>query len=354
MGSGIAINIAQHNIEVLLFDVQADNVSRAQAGAQKHFARQVEKGRMSQEAADAANALIRPATELKALSAADLIIEAVFEDFDLKARLFKELSDIRSDQAFVATNTSCLRVSDLQQHDRLPARFLGMHYFSPAQINPIVEVVRGDATGEEAMEAALQFCRETSKQSIECKDSFGFAINRFFCPYTNEAVRVFDEGLGSIAAIDTVAKKALDVAAGPFQVMNLIKPRINLHAIRNLGPLGSFYAPAKSMIELGEADKSWTLGEDDHIDEAAAGTIGDRLMAGAFIPVLQALDEEVAAPEAFDLGARQALKMNKAPCDLMDSLGRDEVMRVIQPVLAQYELPVPASINRVGTLKSAG
>ena len=168
----------------------------------------------------------------------------------LKAKLLDELSLLVEPTTLVATNTSCLRVSDLAQHMALPGRFLGLHYFSPAAVNPIVEVVSGELTSPQTVETALAFTRATGKQPLRCRDAFGFAINRFFCPYTNEAVRALDEGLGSAAEIDAVAREAMGAAAGPFQVMNLIKPRINLHAIRNLAPLGPFYAPARSMAAI--------------------------------------------------------------------------------------------------------
>src|SRR5690606_21768434 len=126
---------------------------------------------------------------------------------------------------------------------------------------------------------------------------------------------------------------------GPFQVMNLIKPRINLHAIRNLAPLGEFYLPARSMTEMGEAGREWEIGSPAELEPAKKALIVDRLRLGAFLPVLQALDEEIAGPAAFDLGAREALKFARPPCALMDELGRDEVARLIQPALERYATP---------------
>lgn len=350
MGSGIAMALAGYGFSVLLFDQSPTATDAAKAAAGKFYARNVEKGRMSQEDASVAEARIKSASRLDAFAECDLLIEAVFEDFDLKAELFGSLSAILRDEAIVATNTSCLRVSDLAKHMMNPERFLGLHYFSPAQINPIVEVVRGDQTGDDTLAAALEFTRAHGKQPLTCKDQFGFAINRFFCPYTNEAARLVDEGVASPAAIDEVAKAAIGAAAGPFLVMNLIKPRINLHAIRNLAPLGEFYAPAASMTELGEAGKSWEIGEAEALEDSTRDAIADRLRAGAFLPVLQALDEGVAEPADYDLGAKQALKFGRPPCALMDELGKSEVERVLAPILAKFSLEMPKSIDRVGGL----
>ena len=350
MGGGIATSLAQHGLGVRLFDNRPDAAARAIAQAGTFYARSVERRRMSAADADAAVARLAVAPTLADAARADLVIEAVFEDFDLKARLLDELSLLVEPTTLVATNTSCLRVSDLARHMALPGRFLGLHYFSPAAVNPIVEVVSGEATASATIDAALAFTRATGKQPLRCRDSYGFAINRFFCPYTNEAVRALDEGLGSTAEIDAVAKEAMAMAAGPFQVMNLIKPRINLHAIRNLAPLGPFYAPAASMIALGDADGSWEIGEAGPIDPERWQRIADRLRLGAFLPVLQSLDEGVADAADIDRGAREALKMGDAPCAAMDRLGQAEVRRILEPAVAAHGLTMPAAVARVGRL----
>ena len=246
-----------------------------------------------------------------------------------------ELSAKVRENALIAANTSCLRVGDLAKHVTKPERFLGLHYFSPAAINPIVEVVRGGETASATIEVALAFCAASGKQPLRCRDSYGFAINRFFCPYTNEAARALDDGLCSTAGIDAVARESVGAAAGPFVVMNLIKPRINLHAIRNLGPLGPFYAPAATMVGAGEADRQFEIAGEPPTPERRRAIV-DRLLCGCFLPVLQALDEDVAEPAAFDQGAREALKFAVGPCALMDRLGSAEVERIVAPALATY------------------
>ncbi len=350
MGTGIATNLGRYGIEVKLYDTRPQAVDAALASARKFYARQAEKGRMEEGDAEAAAARLAATAELAEMADRDLVIEAVFEDFDLKAGLFRELSTLLPGTTRIATNTSCLRVSDLQKHVTAPGRFLGLHYFSPAQVNPVVEVVRGEATDEAVVEEALAFCRTTGKLPIRCKDSYGFAINRFFCPYTNEAARALDEGLGTTAEIDAVARETVGAAAGPFFVMNIIKPRINLHAIRNLAPLGPFYAPAASMIAHGEADRAFEIGDAGEIPAERRRTIAERLLLGVFLPVLQALDEEVASPADFDTGAREALKFGRPPCALMDEFGRAEVARIVSPALERYGIATPASLARVGNL----
>ncbi len=350
MGGGIAVSLAQHGFRVLLLDDRPEAAAAAIAAAGAFYARAVEKGRMTAADAAAASARLVVAPDLSALAGADLVIEAVFEEFSLKAELLERLSHVLRPEALVATNTSCLRVGDLAGHLKAPERFLGLHYFSPAAVNPIVEVVMGEATAPATIETALAFCRASGKQPLRCRDSYGFAINRFFCPYTNEAARALDAGLGSTGEIDAVAREILQAAAGPFTVMNLIKPRINLHAIRNLAPLGPFYAPAAAMVAAGEADRPFPVEAAAAPEPSRAAAIADRLLAGCFLPVLQAIDEGVAEPAAFDRGAREALKFGIGPCALMDRLGRAEIARVLAPALAAHGLPAPAALQRVGSL----
>ena len=350
MGSGIAIATAPAGIAVTLVDTSAPQLDKALLTAKGFYDRAVEKNRMTAEAAEAALQRLTGADDLAALADCDLVIEAVFEDFDLKAKVFQALSGVLSEDALVATNTSCLRVSDLARHIAHPQRFLGLHYFSPAQINPLVEVVKGEATAPETFEAATAFVRATGKQPLACRDSWGFAVNRFFCPYTNEASRLIDEGLATTAQVDRVAKTALGVPAGPFFVQNIIKPRINLNAIRNLAPLGAFYLPAAFLVAHGEADRPFAIAQDATGKAENDAVVADRMRGATFLPILQELDEGVATAADIDMGAEQALRFTP-PCRLMDQLGRAEVERLVASLAAAHRLALPTSLGRIGSLR---
>ncbi len=353
MGSGIAINVAQSEFKVYLTDLSEAALERARAGAAKFFGRAADKGRMTQEQADEATARITTGTDLAPLVDCDLVIEAVFEDLDIKQETFRKLNAVVRDDTILTTNTSCLKVGDLSQVVNNPGRFLGTHYFSPAQINPLVEVIRGDQTQDDVVEKVIEFCKQTSKKSLLCRDQNGFAVNRFFCPYTNEAVRCVDEGLATPTQVDNIAKSVLNVAFGPFAVMNIVKPQVNLHAIRHLEPLGPYYQAAESMIRVGDAGESWTLDETDtEPTDESVKKVGERLMGSTFFTILQALDEEVAEPAAFDMGAQMALRFDNPPCKTMDDLGKSEVERLLKPLCAAYNTPLPNSLERVGSLVS--
>ena len=352
MGSGIATNIAQHGIDVRMIDIAEDAVERAIATVGGFFDRNVEKGRMEATAAEAAKSHLGGGTDIALAGDADLIIEAVFERFDLKAELYGRLNPVIRDTTVVATNTSCLTVDGLAETVDDPSRFLGLHYFNPAAINPIVEVVRGAKTRQDVIDGAVAFCGATSKKPILCRDSYGFALNRFFVPYSNEAVRLYEEGIGTAAQIDRVAQDTMGIAAGPFLVMNLVGMQTMAHAAENLEPHGRFYAPADKVQEMGADNGKWDIGDAPAPDSDADTRIAERLWGATFLAVLQELDEEVAAPTEIAMGAGLALRFGKAPCTTMDAMGREEVTRLIDYYCRTYDIVPPKSLTRVGSFVS--
>lgn len=351
MGSGIATSLAGQGVSVKLVDTTEAALERGLGAVKKFHGRAAEKGKISQEDADAAVARVEGGTDFALLKGCDLVIEAVFEEFSVKEALYKTLNDILPDDAVLATNTSALKVSELAEAYKDPNRFLGLHYFNPAAINPIVEVVRGAKTDPALFDRALDFCQATGKKPIACKDHYGFAINRFFVPYGNEAVRLMDQGIGTPAQIDRVARECLEVAAGPFQVMNLVKPKIMFHAQTNLKPHGAFYALSDGLAAKGDSDYEFEIAEDATGDAANDGPIADWLRAAAFFPILQELDEDVASAADIDMGAALALRFGKEPCRLMDELGREEVTRIVSLVTDTYGHALPESLARVGSLR---
>jgi 3-hydroxybutyryl-CoA dehydrogenase len=225
-----------------------------------------------------------------------------------------------------------------------------MHYFNPPSMNPIVEVVRGARTSPAAIETALAFCKATQKMPVLCRDSSGFALNRFFCPYLNEAVRLYDDGVATPFEVDRVGCDALGAAAGPFVVINLVGSRVMLDAQSNLVALGRFYEPAKSVVRVGEQAGKWEIGDPSPPDAARDKVIADRLLGATFLALLQELDEDVATTADIDLGARHAFKFGKPPCALMDALGRAEVERLVRPFCETYGAAPPRGLSRVGKL----
>jgi len=333
MGGGIAISALNGGIETVLIDTSGAALDRAKARVQEYFERQVLKERMTVQDAEKALSHLRLATDYSAASNVDLVIEAVFEDLEVKKTVFSQLEQVISRACYLATNTSALKVSEIADALVYPDRLCGLHYFSPAEVNPVVEVVRSDLTHESTVAAALAFLQSCQKIPIECKDQSGFALNRFFCPYTNEAARCIDDGLGSPAQIDEVAKQVFGVPIGPFFVMNIVKPRINLAAVRNLAHLGPFYAPATSLSKTGDAGENWEIdGTPPALAPEIQQTISDRLQGAIYFAVKQELDEGVATAKAIDLGACRAFAFAKGPVEMMQRLGSETVAHMISLV----------------------
>ena len=353
MGTGIAQNIAEHGLSVLLLDSAPALVRRALDQIGVALDRAVAKGRLDAAGAAAIGGRLVATDDLARIAQAGLVIEAVFEDLTVKQALLQRLAPLLKDTTLVATNTSALSVDELARFVPDPARFLGLHYFSPAAVNKLVEVVRGAATSPQVYDRALAFARATGKEPLPCRDGLGFVVNRFFCPSYNEASRLVDEGLDP-AAIDRVARAIFAAPFGPLAVTNLTKVRIAFHSQRNLARLGAFYEPAASLARLGDADQAWTISESPTaLDPAAEQAVADRLRAAVFLPVLQLIDEGIADPAAVDLGARVALRWDDPPAAMMDRLGQAAVAGLLRPLLTRYGVTPPKSLARVGTLVTA-
>ncbi|MFG1229995.1 3-hydroxyacyl-CoA dehydrogenase family protein [Xanthobacter wiegelii] len=316
MGGGIALDAARHGLDVLIYDARPDGLPRLKERAAGVYARWAKNGRMTSEAADAALTRLLPAPTLAEVGKADIVIEAVFEDLSVKRAVFAELAPHLGADTVVATNTSALRVAALAEGFDFADRVLGLHYFSPAEVCPLVEVVRAARTGDAAITGAMNFLTATRRTALACADTPGFAINRFFCPYYNEATRIAADGLATPEQIDLVARERLGVAAGPFTVLNLIGPRVAGHAMANLGPLGPFYAVTPALIAKGKAGGLYDVAEGASLP-ATADAVEDRLLAAIAIPALELLAERVADPQETDRGAVMALKFKQGPYALM-------------------------------------
>ena len=351
MGAGIATNIAENGFNVQQVDISSDTLDQAKKSAEKFFARNVEKGRMNFSDSELACTRLTYSEDFNSLADCDLVIEAIFERIDVKTKLYREIIPILKGEVILGTNTSCLRVSSLAQAVEKPENFIGIHYFNPPTISPIVEVVKGEATAPGVVDSVVEFCNQTKKKPVLCRDRSGFAINRFFCPYANEAARLFDEKIGSTAEIDRVASDSLGAAAGPFVVMNLVGLQVMSHAQNNLVHLGKVYSLAKSVAEKGESGEIWPASVPiSESNPERDRVISDRLLGATFFPILQAIDEEVASTADIDMGAKLALKFGKPPCALMDQLGGCEVERLLYPLIRKYDAKMPSSLSNVGNL----
>jgi 3-hydroxybutyryl-CoA dehydrogenase len=222
MGHGITQVAAQAGYQVVVRKVDEATLGRGIARIEKQLARAVQKGNVTQEDADAVRARIQGTTDYGALSDCDLVIEAITEDRALKLEMWSKVDPIVKPEAVFATNTSSLSVIEQAASTGRPERFVGLHFFNPAQVMKLVEVVRCITTGEDALACGLQFGQRLGKLTVQTKDRGGFIVNRLLIPYLLDAIRAYEEGVGSITEIDVAMKAGTGYPMGPLSVCDLI------------------------------------------------------------------------------------------------------------------------------------
>jgi 3-hydroxybutyryl-CoA dehydrogenase len=230
MGSGIAQVAVEAGFGVVGREVTAD-LGEAAAGRIAHFlTRKVEKGQRTQEERDAAVARLVTTTDLADLAGCDLVIEAIVEELDAKRTLFGELERICRAEAVLATNTSALSVTEIAAATSSPARVVGMHFFNPAPLMPLVEVVRAELSSEEAVATALGVVERLGKVAVPCHDTPGFVVNRVLIPLLNDCVRVLDEARVAPERIDAAMTNGAGWPMGPCTLLDLVGIDVHVHA----------------------------------------------------------------------------------------------------------------------------
>jgi 3-hydroxybutyryl-CoA dehydrogenase len=222
MGHGITQVAAQAGYSVIVREVDEATLAKGISKIDKQLARAVEKGNASQEDADGVRARIEGTTDYGALADCGLVIEAITEDLALKLEMWSEVDRIAKPEVFFATNTSSLSVIEQAASTGRPERFVGLHFFNPAQVMKLLEVVRCVTTSEEALEFALQFGHRLGKLTVQTKDKAGFIVNRLLVPYLLDAIRAYEEGVGSISEIDQAMKAGAAHPMGPLTLCDFI------------------------------------------------------------------------------------------------------------------------------------
>jgi 3-hydroxybutyryl-CoA dehydrogenase len=222
MGHGIAQVAAQAGYEVVLREVDDATLQKGVGKIEKQLARAVEKGKSSQEDADAVRGRIKGTTDYAALADCDLVIEAITESLPLKLEMWRELDGIVKADAVFATNTSSLSVIDQAASTGRPGQFVGLHYFNPAQVMKLVEVVRCVTSTDAAFATGLEFAKSEGKLAIPTKDRAGFIVNRLLVPYMLDAMRAYEEGVGSVGEIDEAMKAGAGHPMGPLTLADFV------------------------------------------------------------------------------------------------------------------------------------
>jgi 3-hydroxybutyryl-CoA dehydrogenase len=239
MGAGIAQIAALAGNDVVGREVSEELGERARGRVEHFVGRAVEKGRLDAAERDAALGRLRTTTDLADLAGCDLVIEAIVEELDAKRELFAELERVCAPDAILATNTSALSVTEIAAATEHPERVIGMHFFNPAPVLPLVEIVRTAQSGEDVVDAAYAWAEAAGKQPVRCNDTPGFIVNRILIPLLNDCVRVLDEAGVAPEDLDKAMTNGAGWPVGPCALLDLIGIDIHVHASEALqGKLG--------------------------------------------------------------------------------------------------------------------
>jgi 3-hydroxybutyryl-CoA dehydrogenase len=222
MGHGITQICAQAGWDVVVRESNQDKLDGGIGKIEKQLARAVEKGKASQEDADAVLGRIQPTLDYGDLADCDLVIEAITEDLGLKLEMWKEVDTIVNEGSTFATNTSSLAVIDQAAATSRPDRFCGMHFFNPAQVMPLLEIVQTVTTSDETLKLAFEVGERLGKTTVHAKDKTGFVVNRLLVPYMLDAIRAYEEGVGTVDQIDSAMKAGANHPMGPFTLLDFV------------------------------------------------------------------------------------------------------------------------------------
>lgn len=347
MGSGIAQKIATEGIPVILVDLDDEKVQRGLGIIRDLLQQGVERRLFRPEQVEAILGRIEGTSDWSRLSEVDLVVEAVFEDLEVKKQVFQRLGEHCRPDAILGTNTSSFYVRDVAAVTPHPERVVGLHYFYHPAKNRLVEVIGHEKTTDEAFQAAWAAQEAIGKTPIGSADAPGFVVNRYFVPWLTESVKLLETGVADIATIEWAAKKAFRIGMGPFELMNVTGVPIAMHAADTLGrELHSFYAPPETLRQQVASGELWNL--DGEADSSKYEAVANHLLGTVFYVASQLVDEEVATVEDTDIGARVGLRWSLGPFQLINKVGTEKAQQMAQGVIESYGLPMPKLLAEAG------
>ena len=355
MGSAIAQHFIMKGLPVVLVDQKQEFLDRGVGYMRESLGEALQRGLIDQPAFDEIFGRLSCSTSQADLAEVDLVVEAIFENLTVKKGLFAELEKIVSTNCILASNTSSFLISEIAADLNCPERVVGVHYFYHAAKNKLVELIPGEKSDPEIVAALENFYTYYDKTPILVKDAPGFAVNRFFVPWLNEAARLYEEGFGSIAFIDRVACEVFGVGMGPFALMNATGVPIAMHAADGLASeLHNFYAPAKVLCQQVEAKQDWNVEDTQLLNNGfdQADVVTRRLVGASLGVAAQMVSEGVIDATSTDLGARAGLRWPMGPFELLEKMGAAKVKEMVESVFSVWNLPLPACLADSGKAQS--
>jgi enoyl-CoA hydratase / 3-hydroxyacyl-CoA dehydrogenase len=344
MGSGIAQACAQAGFTVRVRDVDAPSIARGRGLIEKMLTGAVERRKLTAAKRDEVLARVTFTTDLaEAVAGAALVIEAVFEEESVKRSLFAQIAPLVGPEAIVATNTSSLSVTALGEGFPHGGRFAGLHFFFPAAINKLVEIIGGAETDRATLNELERFCYLLRKIPIETQDRAGFCINRFFVPYLNEATRLAEEKVASLATIEEVGRELFGATLGPFELMNVTGIPIAFHAESSLHrAFGPAYAPSHLLEDQFHRGTPWPWKE-SAVEPEKKAAVRERFLGLTIGIATRLVEEGVASAEATDRGATVGLRRKWGPFAQLSAVGLPEGLRLVEMYASRWPGNFPVS-----------
>lgn len=352
MGSGIAQVAAQCGHPVFLMDANTDQLERAKSGIEKSLVKLVEKGKFTEEQKISIEASVSYVSSLDGLSTCDLIIEAIVEKMEVKHSVFSNLENIVSPHCILASNTSSLSIASIGSALKKSDRIIGIHFFNPATIMPLVEIIPSVQTSEATTNQAVELIKSWGKTVVVCKDTPGFIVNRVARPFYGEALRIYEEGIADFATIDWAMTHIGGFKMGPFTLMDYIGNDVN-YAVTESVFQAFYYDPRfkpsftqKRHSEAGFYGHKTGRGFYDYSENAAALTptmdetrgkqIFERVLVMLINEAIDAVFMQVASAEDIDLAMTKGVNYPKGLLAWADEIGLDWVLDKLNTLFNEY------------------
>ena len=352
MGTGIAQVASTYGHDVLVYDAYAEQLETAEEGLRSILQRQVEKERMTQDEVDGILDRISFVEDITDFGDCGLVIEAVVEDLEVKKDVFRRVEGIVPKDCILATNTSSLSIASISSAIKKPGRFLGIHFFNPAPLMPLVEIVPGITSEDDTVKEARELVDDWGKTTVLAKDTPGFIVNRVARPFYSEAIRLLEEGAADVPTIDWAMKEIGGFRMGPFELMDFIGHDVNYKVTETVFE-EFFYDPRfkpsftqKRMVEAGYLGKKTGKGFYEYGDDAQnpeptkdkelGKKIVDRILTMLINEACDAVFMNVATVEDVDLAMTEGVNYPKGLLKWADEIGLQEVLDRVSRLQTEY------------------